>query len=351
MVEVLIPNSIINRSLVMPDFNTSATTSVINYSRGMVVSCDVPEIDNSSEIKEKVLSQVEWYFSDENLLKDAFLMKHITRNKHGYVSLKLVASLRKIKAITKDCAVVKDAIRQSSSLELNEDSTKVRRINPVPDVDYSGIPKTIIITNYSSDVPDTSQVEQEYARYGEISQILVLTPGKAVPLSIKSCKTRFPCIGKEVCVLIEFATRQMAVKACKESQQNWRQTATVRLLSEPSQDSNGEDSDSSRSLSPAPIVEKKSKRKSSPPDQSSGSKSRGRPILKLSGKSGYDSGYSGVSRSPSSSPKSSPAPTRRVANSSFTTPKLSLKPVSPLVTVIRNPLGPDGTKGFASQRR
>lgn len=346
------PDAVINRSLVMPDFNTSTAASVINYSRGLAAPYNVPEINNSAAVKEKVLRQVEWYFSDENLLKDAFLMKHITRNKHGYVSLKLVASLRKIKAITKDCSVVTDAIRQSNSLELNEDATKVKRSNPVPDVDYSGIPKTIIITNYRNDNPDTSQVQQEYAKYGEISRVLVMTPGKAVPLAIKSCKTRFPCIGKEVCILVEFTTQQMAVKACKESQRNWRQTATVQLLSEHQHQDGSEDSDSSsRSQSPLPSNEKKLKRKSSPSDQTSSStKSKTRQVLKGNGKSGYDSGYSGTSRSPSSSPKSSPAPMRHTPNYSFTTPKLSLKPVSPLVTVIRNPLGPDGSKGFAARR-
>lgn len=39
----------------------------------------------SEELAEKIAAQVEFYFSDENILKDAFLLKHVRRNKEGYV--------------------------------------------------------------------------------------------------------------------------------------------------------------------------------------------------------------------------------------------------------------------------
>lgn len=46
------------------------------------------------ELKDKIVGIIENYFSDENLLKDSFLRKHVTRNRLGFVSVKLVASLR-----------------------------------------------------------------------------------------------------------------------------------------------------------------------------------------------------------------------------------------------------------------
>ena len=48
------------------------------------------------ELKAKITKQVEFYLSDANILKDTFLLKHVRRNKEGYVSLKLIASFRKV---------------------------------------------------------------------------------------------------------------------------------------------------------------------------------------------------------------------------------------------------------------
>ena len=50
----------------------------------------------------KIVIQVEFYFSDANICKDKFLLKHVKRNKEGYVSLKLISSFKRIKHLTKD---------------------------------------------------------------------------------------------------------------------------------------------------------------------------------------------------------------------------------------------------------
>ena len=47
-------------------------------------------------------TQVEFYFSDANITRDKFLLKHVRRNKEGFVSLKLVASFKRVKHLTKD---------------------------------------------------------------------------------------------------------------------------------------------------------------------------------------------------------------------------------------------------------
>ena len=48
------------------------------------------------------VNQVEFYFSDANITRDKFLLKHVRRNKEGFVSLKLVASFKRVKHLTKD---------------------------------------------------------------------------------------------------------------------------------------------------------------------------------------------------------------------------------------------------------
>lgn len=48
------------------------------------------------ELIRKLVDQIEFYFSDANLEKDAFLLKHVRRNKLGYVSVKLLTSFKKV---------------------------------------------------------------------------------------------------------------------------------------------------------------------------------------------------------------------------------------------------------------
>ena len=45
----------------------------------------------------KMVSQIEHYLSDENSAKDAFLLKHVRRNKMGYVNIKLLTSFKKVR--------------------------------------------------------------------------------------------------------------------------------------------------------------------------------------------------------------------------------------------------------------
>lgn len=48
------------------------------------------------ELTQKLVSQIEYYLSDENLEHDAFLLKHVRRNKLGFVSVKLLTSFKKV---------------------------------------------------------------------------------------------------------------------------------------------------------------------------------------------------------------------------------------------------------------
>ena len=186
------------------------------------------------ELRERIMKQVEWYFSDENLLKDSFLMKHINRNKQGYVSLKLVASLRKVKTLTKDWQAVLVSVRDSPLLGLNDEETKIRRIAPAPKVDYSHVSRTIIITNYPDSDPTIHDVERQFGRFGDVTLVRMLHPGRAIPLDVKPCKEQFPSLGKEVCILVEYESEDGAKVAFRKfnNQQSWRDDMKVDLLGE-----------------------------------------------------------------------------------------------------------------------
>ena len=342
-------------------------------------------VEVTPEQREKVMKQVEWYFGDENLLKDSFLMKHINRNKQGYVSLKLVASLRKVKALTKDWTTVQESVRGSKLLELNEDGTKIRRLAPAPEVDYSRLPNTIIITNYHSAEPSADKVKEEFSCHGDIVGVQILHPGKAMPLDVKSCRAQHPAIGKEVCVLVEYSRAAAARRACSKhsSSENWRETMDVKLLMEPEDSQEKavkEERPSKKESVKKPKNEKtdktKPKSKRGGTERDSQPKSVSKPSTmqrRLNGRHqssladyNSDSGYS--CRSASNSPMPSPKLARKLHSEQqhAVTQTLSTsrqagetgRPLSHIqrpikdvsVMVIRQPRGPDGSRGFHKRK-
>jgi len=85
-----------------------------------------------TELSSKLLHQIEYYFSDENLVKDKFLQKQMAKDKsgEGYVKLKLLCSFPKVQKLTRDIQTIKNSLRQSTTLTLNQDGFKVKRNSP-----------------------------------------------------------------------------------------------------------------------------------------------------------------------------------------------------------------------------
>ena len=321
-----------------------------------------PELDN--ETYDKIQKQVEFYFSEENLRKDSFLMKHIQRNKQGYVSLKLVASFRKIKSLTKDWRVVLESVKRSQLLAVNEDETKIRRVAAVQRLDYSHLARTVIVTKYDVvDMPPVDALERTFSKCGEVKSVRVLHPGKAIPLDVKAARAKHPCIGNELCILVEYATEHGAKRACTEwSAENcWRQQMVVELLDKPStrcaQDQSKGKGDKQKQTGDKkpqdPRTITRTKPKQVPEGNHKGSGRHAQNDLNWrkssrdeSDKQSHsdswfsDSGFS--SKSPSESPKNSPAASKKFFTESHCWRAVDRQ----AFTVVRQPLGPDGTRGF-----
>lgn len=203
------------------------------------------------ETMNKIVSIVEWYFSDENLSKDSFLLKHISRNREGYVSLKLVSSLRKVKSVTKDWKTVAASIRKvSKKLIMNDEVTKIKRIDPLPIsmVKKCGHPsvtkyqtsKLMIVSNISADKPLAS-LTNTFSTYGDISFIRIYRD-KSVPPNTGHLLNfdghRHSVDGsnnnKSIVAIIQYENHESAEKAVKgineHSNNNWRSTMKADIL-------------------------------------------------------------------------------------------------------------------------
>ncbi|XP_041915701.1 la-related protein 6-like [Alosa sapidissima] len=185
---------------------------------------------------QKMVKQIEYYLSDENLAKDAFLLKHVRRNKMGYVNIKLLTSFKKMKQLTKDWRTTAYALRHSSKLEVNEEGNKVRRLEPVPDAVLSQVPsKVLLVWNVSelcvsASVNPADQINCPDPRprstieiaisllepFGAISTVRVNRPGRELPSEVQRYSYRYPELSTEESVLVEYEELEGAGKAYHE---------------------------------------------------------------------------------------------------------------------------------------
>ena len=176
-----------------------------------------PYEEPDDDLCEKIVQQVEFYFSDANITKDKFLLKHVKRNKEGFVSLKLISSFKRVKHLTKDWRQVAAAIeRKSDKLEVNDLKTKVRRLDELPEYDETTPSRTVVALNLPLERPTIEGVAEIFTVCGEIVLIRILRPGNPIPADIKPFVNKHPEMVTMVCALVEFERTEFALKAVRE---------------------------------------------------------------------------------------------------------------------------------------
>ncbi|CAF0825707.1 unnamed protein product [Brachionus calyciflorus] len=88
----------------------------------------------TSELEEKIIKQIEYYFGDINLSKDKFLQEE-TQKESGWVPLETMIKFNRLKQLSTDHQVILDALKKSTSelLEIDEENKKIRRAKPLPE--------------------------------------------------------------------------------------------------------------------------------------------------------------------------------------------------------------------------
>uniref|UniRef100_A0A6Q2WUF7 Uncharacterized protein n=1 Tax=Esox lucius TaxID=8010 RepID=A0A6Q2WUF7_ESOLU len=189
------------------------------------------------ELTQKLVAQIEYYLSDENLEHDAFLLKHVRRNKLGFVSVKLLTSFKKVKHLTRDWRTTAYALRHSTILELNEEGRKVRRRSTVPVFASESLPSRMLLLSDLQSWPELGVVmeagagdgsseggatQQEqlmklllkaFGTFGAIASVRVLKPGKDLPADLKKLSGRYTQLTTEECAIVEYEEVEAAVKA------------------------------------------------------------------------------------------------------------------------------------------
>jgi la-related protein 6 len=181
-----------------------------------------PFAEPDDELANRIVSQVEFYFSDVNITKDAFLLKHVKRNKEGFVSLKLISSFKRVKHLAKDWRVVACALSRSTKLQINEAGTKLRRLAPLPQYDETTPSRTVIAMHLPHDKPTIESVAELFSCYGEIALVRILRPGNPVPADVRNFVAKRPEMDGVVCALVEFVQAESAERALQLPDRDWK---------------------------------------------------------------------------------------------------------------------------------
>lgn len=80
---------------------------------------------NEITLADMIVSQINFYFSDDNLARDGYLRSNM--DEQGWVPISLIATFRRVQQLTNDVTLILDALRNSTILEVQGE--RVRRRN------------------------------------------------------------------------------------------------------------------------------------------------------------------------------------------------------------------------------
>jgi len=110
------------------------------------VKPDAPAVKlEGVELMEAIRKQVEYYFSRENLVQDAYLVSKMDRE--HYVDVSVIADFKMVKQLTDDGSVILEALKASSKITLDGDGKRMR-----PTVVNART--TLILRNIPTDTPE-----------------------------------------------------------------------------------------------------------------------------------------------------------------------------------------------------
>jgi La-related protein 7 len=187
----------------------------------------------TEELKAKIVKQVEFYFSDQNLPTDNYLMKFVKKDPDGFVPIPVVASFRKVKNLAKNHGVVAAALRNSTQLVVSDDGKKVRRAQPLPDVDLEEVQSRTVVAENLPEDHSIESLEQLFSSVGNVKMVRICQPEAANGANQTAAKFKSDMVvSNKLHALVEFETLEQAEKAvvALTDKGNWRSGLRVRLL-------------------------------------------------------------------------------------------------------------------------
>lgn len=111
----------------------------------------------------KIVKQVEFYFSDYNMPRDRFLQEEAKKNEEGWIALSVIASFKRMQAITSDISVIAEALKSSEFVEVSADGLSVRRAVALPETPIDCMKTCVLVKGFDCESTTLEQLEQYFA--------------------------------------------------------------------------------------------------------------------------------------------------------------------------------------------
>eukprot|EP00258_Populus_trichocarpa_P017902 XP_006380251.2 la-related protein 6B isoform X2 [Populus trichocarpa] len=189
----------------------------------------------SDEAMNKLLNQVEYYFSDLNLATTDHLMRFITKDPEGYVPISVVASFKKVKAAINSNSQLANILRNSTKLVVSDDGKKVRRQHPLTDSDVEELQSRIVVAENLPEDHCHQNLMKIFSAVGSVKTIRTCPPqtsGGGASSASRSAKADGMHFSNKLHAFVEYETIEIAEKAVAElnDEGNWRSGLRVRLM-------------------------------------------------------------------------------------------------------------------------
>lgn len=185
---------------------------------------------NDDDMANQIKAVVEIALSNHGLSKEPYLVRQVSRSAKGFVSVKLIASLRQVRRLTRNIQLIIEALRRSTVLEVSDDGHKVRRLEPLPaSLTKPKAISTILAIRVPEEDAEIDRLSAMFKCYGKIQQMRVVLPEKKLPAYLLGYATQVPELGREICAIIEFESDESAMAACKAFHHQVRSESQSRM--------------------------------------------------------------------------------------------------------------------------
>ncbi|PWZ15852.1 La-related protein 6C [Zea mays] len=183
----------------------------------------------TTDVAQKIVKQVEYQFSDINLVANEFLLKIMNKDTEGYVPLSVIASWKKIKSLGATNQMLVKALRTSTKLNVSDDGKKVRRRQAFTEKHKEELQSRMIIAENLPEDSSRNSLEKIFGVVGSVKNIKICHPQE--PNTARASKSD-TLVSNKMHALVEYETSQQAEKAVEKlnDERNWRKGLRVRTV-------------------------------------------------------------------------------------------------------------------------
>ncbi|TYI95063.1 hypothetical protein E1A91_D02G250900v1 [Gossypium mustelinum] len=182
----------------------------------------------TDDLRQKIIKQVEYQFSDMSLLANESLSKQTSKDPEGYVPISFIASTKKIKSLITNHQLLAQALRSSLKLVVSDDGKKVRRKHPFTEKEREQVQsRTVVVENLPED-HSHQNLDKIFNVVGSVKNIRICHPQES-----NSSRSKIDFVmSNKLHALVEYESTKVAEKAVEKlnDERNWRKGLRVRLL-------------------------------------------------------------------------------------------------------------------------